>query len=475
MGVLHIVHRVVAVLPHGEVEVKLHLRVALARAEEKARRVDRDLVEQVGQGDGLARALAHAHDLAALHEAHELHENKAQLRRVEPQRAHGRGETHGVAVVVGAPNVDDGVEAAGEEFVAMIGDVTHIVGVKAVGAAQHIVFFHAEFGGGKPERPVFFIEGAVFLHERQRLVHIGGIEGGFAKPHVVDNAVAGQIVLHLFDVALQRKVDELLAALRLVHMQKFVAVLRGKLPGMGCDIVAVIAVLGEGVGLRVAKELEVAALERAAEQVDLVAGVVEVKLALDIGPCPLENGGQRVAQNAAARVAQVHGPRGVGRDKLHLHFPAGVALCLAVVVAGLVDGAQRFGIPCARQRDVDKTGACDGHVLDVAQLVHKAHHNLRDFSRGHAKRLCPEHGKVGRQVAVVFVARFADIEVLGRAVGQRARLHRLAVGVKNGLAYGVSRGLGGVVRHVLFLHCSRGSPGVRRRPGRSGASPLPLF
>ena len=57
-------------------------------------------------------------------------------------------------------------------------------------------------------------------------------------------------------------------------MQQPVPVQRGKILGVLHHVVPVVAVLGEGVGRGVAKELKIAALERAAQQIDLVAGVV---------------------------------------------------------------------------------------------------------------------------------------------------------------------------------------------------------
>ena len=58
---------------------------------------------------------------------------------VEPQRVQRALEPGDVAVVVGAPDVDDPVKAADGELVAVIGDVGGKVGVEAVGAAQHVV------------------------------------------------------------------------------------------------------------------------------------------------------------------------------------------------------------------------------------------------------------------------------------------------------------------------------------------------
>ena len=57
VGVLHVVHRVVAVLPHGQVQVEVQGTGGGAVVEVVPGRVYRNLIQQVGEGDGLAGAL----------------------------------------------------------------------------------------------------------------------------------------------------------------------------------------------------------------------------------------------------------------------------------------------------------------------------------------------------------------------------------------------------------------------------------
>ena len=67
MGILDVIDGILAVLPHGQIQVEVKGGIGYAGIEEEASRIDGDLVQQVAQGDGLAGALGHAHHLAALH------------------------------------------------------------------------------------------------------------------------------------------------------------------------------------------------------------------------------------------------------------------------------------------------------------------------------------------------------------------------------------------------------------------------
>ena len=51
MRILDVIHGVLGILLDCKVEVEIHLGVCLAHIEKEARRIDRDLVEQVGKLD----------------------------------------------------------------------------------------------------------------------------------------------------------------------------------------------------------------------------------------------------------------------------------------------------------------------------------------------------------------------------------------------------------------------------------------
>ena len=140
-----------------------------------------------------------------------------------------------------------------------------------------------------------------------------------------------KVGLHLRDVAVETEAGHGGVALAYVLIQKAVAVLIVKRPGQLLDILALIAVLGEGDLVLAEDELLIARVDGGGKLFDLVARIVDVELAPDLVARAVQDARQRVAQNAAAGVAHVHGAGGIGGDKLH-HQPFAVALVHAAVV-----------------------------------------------------------------------------------------------------------------------------------------------
>ena len=97
----------------------------------------------------LAGALRQAHLLAAPHERHQLPEDDLELVRRVAERLHAGLQPGDVAVVVGAPDVDEELVAP-VELVAVVGEVGEQVGRLAVGLHQHAVLVVAEVGGAQP-------------------------------------------------------------------------------------------------------------------------------------------------------------------------------------------------------------------------------------------------------------------------------------------------------------------------------------
>ena len=205
-----------------------------------------------------------------------------------------------MAVVVGAPDVDDLVEAADGEFVAVIGDVGGEVGVEPVRAAQHVVLQAELFDGllalarlaqvrredlGRlePERAVLFIGIAEVGQRLHGIGHIPALmQAGLKEPLVVVDAVALKVALHLRDVAVKAEARERVVAGLLVAVEVLLALLLIKQLRQLADIVAVIAVLGELDRILALDDLEVACLQTLGKLLDLVARVVDIELAPDV-------------------------------------------------------------------------------------------------------------------------------------------------------------------------------------------------
>jgi hypothetical protein len=151
MGILDVVDGVVRGLALGQVQVEVHVLLAAAHHIEEARGVAADLLAQLAQGHEVAGAGGHLHLLAAAVEHRELHQQHVEPLGVVAERGQRGLHARHVAVVVGAPDVDDALEAA-LELVHVIGDVGGEVGGLAVLAHHDAVLLVAEGGRAEPER-----------------------------------------------------------------------------------------------------------------------------------------------------------------------------------------------------------------------------------------------------------------------------------------------------------------------------------
>ena len=124
-----------------------------------------------------------------------------------------------MAVVVGAPDVDNLVKATHLKLVAVVGNVGSEIGIETVGAAEHIVLqlqllnllfgfaglaeiFRHNLGGLQPEGTLLFIGIAQlgeFVHSVAHKARL--MQGRLEEPGVILDAVAPQVRLHLGNVA----------------------------------------------------------------------------------------------------------------------------------------------------------------------------------------------------------------------------------------------------------------------------------
>ena len=180
-----------------------------------------------------------------------------------PMASRGPLEAGHVAVVVGAPDVDDPVEAPDGELVPVVGDVGREVGVEAVGPTEHIVlqvqlldvrlFFAGppvvvpeDVGGPEPQSPVLLIGPAPRRQQLHRLGHIAAlVEGGLIEPVVVADLVPLQVALHLGQVDGQAELGQLLQPLFLGGGEQRVPVLLVIGLRQVPDVLALVAVLRE--------------------------------------------------------------------------------------------------------------------------------------------------------------------------------------------------------------------------------------
>ena len=352
-----------------------------------------------------------------------------------------------MAVVVGAPDVNDLIEAADLELVAVVGDVAGEIGVEAVGAAQHVVLqaelvdvlvllallavlVAHDLRGLDPERAVLFV-GPAEVGELFRRVgdKAGLVQGGLEEPFVELDAVALKVALHLGDVAVEAEARHIGVALRLGLVQIALAVLGVERLRKLLDVVAVVAVLGELDGVLALDELEVAGLDALGELFDLVAKVVDIELTPHVRAGPVEHARERVAEHAAAGVAHVHGAGGVGGDELDHVLLALEALAAAVGVRLALHVLNDVGVPLFAETEVQEAGAGDLNRSKVGAVeLHVLGEDIRDLARVLAHGLGGGQAEGGGVVAVGGILGDLDRGDGLHAIGQQTLLHGGAVG-----------------------------------------------
>ena len=270
--------------------------------------------------DEVAAALGHRGALPALDDVHELEQRHDQAVRVGALRRDDGLEAHDVAVVVGAEDVDELVEAA-VQLVPVVGDVGGEVGRLAAGLHERAVLLVArELRGAQPQRALALVGEAVGDQLLARPVpgaRRALVERALEEPVVEADAVAVQRLADLRHQDLDAGRGELLGRL-----------LRGAgdLLGHHGDVRALVAVLRRLLAAGAGED-------RLAEAADLAAAVVEVVLPLDGVARELEDPGEGVAERgvAAGRGGQRAGR--VGGDELHLDPLALLAGAVAVARA----------------------------------------------------------------------------------------------------------------------------------------------
>ena len=165
MAVLNVVDGVFGGLFGGEFEVEVHLGAGGPGQEEIAAGVGSDFVDEFLEGDEVAATLGGLDEFVATFEGDHLGDDDLESVGVDAHGADGGLEAGDVTLVVGAPDVDDGIVGAAEELVVVVGDVGGEVGGGAAGADDDVVAFVAEGGGGEPEGAVAAGEVAFIFEE----------------------------------------------------------------------------------------------------------------------------------------------------------------------------------------------------------------------------------------------------------------------------------------------------------------------
>ena len=387
MRVLDVVDRVLRVLLAGQLEVEVDRRLVRAREHEPADGVDSDRLDQLVERHEVAAALGHLRLLAALDDVDELQDRDLEPVGLVAERGHHALHAADVAVVVGAEDVDQAVEAA-PDLVLVIGDVGGEVRRGAGRAHEHAVLVVAVLARAHPQRALGLVAVTELLEDLE-------CDRDRGRVAFVQRALE-EVGVEVDAVGVQRRADALHDQRRRLAAE----LLRARLGGVRDagrelgDVVALIAVLGQRFIAR-------AGAHGGAELRDLRAGVVEVVLAHDLVAGQFEQPRQRVAVGrvAAARRGQRAGR--VGRDELDVDPLALLGRAATPIVAGGHDLARGGDVPGVGQEDVEEPRAGDLDVVERGPeaLGQALPEPFGDLARRGAQRGRQQHRRVGGVVA----------------------------------------------------------------------------
>ena len=335
----------------------------------------------------------------------------------------------------------------------------------AVGADQHVVLRLAELRGGEPHGALALDDVALLAQQRQHGA-VGAalaLQRALLEPAVVAHAHRLEVLADLLD----HEADALVAELRVrgvaLGAQERVAVLLADAGGDVEHVLAGVAVLGD-LGLA-AEELLVARVERAGEDADLRAGVVDVVLLLHLVARCAQYVGEGRADGRAAPVADVDGARGVGGDVLDLRLAAAADVERGPRLAGVGDDARLPGGPRGVEVEVEEAGRSDADLGDRGVRGHACAQRLGHIERLHAREALDAERQVGGEVAVFGALRVLEADIGRGERGQVAGVLRGGERLLDEFAQFVSDHSGDSL--------SRGAVGVRiggrRRPRAASA------
>ncbi len=476
VSILDIVHRVVVGLGLGQVQVEVHVLLAFAHDIEEARRVVAHFLAQLAQGDEFAGACGHLHLLATAIEDGELHQQHVQLGGVVAQGGQRGLHARHIAVMVGAPDVDD-TRITALQLVHVVGDVGSEVGLLAVFAHHHPVLLITEFGGAKPERALLLVDVAAGLEALDGLVHDAAFrEGTLREPFIVFHPEFLQVLADVGENGIESLVEQFTVALRPQQLLGasnqgidvfFLVTARRRIGGnvaqhlLGSErpVVAVVAVEGgtdvpdivtlvtvAGEGQLHASQFQVTQVDTGGEDIHLPARIIDVVFTVHVETHGTQQVRHRGAIGGAAAVAHVQRAGGIGGHEFHLHRLAPAQLTATVVGTAFEDLSHHAMPGIAAEVEVDETGTGDFHLADLCHLRQCGHQGLGDVARLAPRHPGQGHGQVAGEISMAAVTgtlhQYIDRVVGGNhalglqgRVGLRQELRQLLLHGKDSLRF----------------------------------------
>ena len=347
-------------------QVKVKLTVHAAHDEEIACRIRSDFFNELIESDRLARPLAHLDQLTIAIEADHLENEDLQMAGIVPQGLHGRFHTGNVAVMIGAPKVDDAVKAT-LEFILMIGNIGGKIGRYPVVTNDYTVLIISEISGTEPEGTALFVDIALLLegvHSFLDLIRI--VEALLAEPHIKLAVKGFQIFPQGCELFILGKGLEGGKTFCFIHMKELIAIFFFDAPGRDDDIFPMVAIFREGDFF--SKKFQIAGIDGKGQIMHLVARVIDV-----VFPCHIVTGGkhkvcQARANSGSAAMTHMKRPCRVGTHEFDLNLFACFFGKVPITLAFFKDPCKSFIEPVRFQIEIEEARTGHFHFFDGAAV-----------------------------------------------------------------------------------------------------------
>jgi len=326
-------------------------------------------------------------------------------------------------VVVGAPDVDEMVEPAGE-LVVVIRAIAHEIRVFAVALDQDAVLLVAECGGTEPGGAILFVQVTLRIERLERPV-----DSGFALVVLLVQAALREVPVEVIAEFIQRTTHivehgaiaalaEIELAFGGIGIHPLLAVGIEDSLGDIAHIRAAVALLGH---LHVlAAQLQIAHHDGIREHVHLHAVVVDVELLVHVVAAELHDARHGIAQRGPSAVADVHGARGIRAHifQVHLALVAGniAAAEVGALRAHLAHDILEYG---RLQLQVDEARSGDVRALNEVVCRQMIDNRGSDVARCPMSQLRAAQGHGRGPIAIRLVLRTLERR-FGHALHRKA-------------------------------------------------------
>ncbi len=398
--VLHVVDGILHRLLGHHVEVERLGRVDALEQERHARDVGIDAIEDVGQRDDVPGPSRHPHLAPVLDDLDELAEDDLGLPGREPERLHAGLQRLHLAVVVGAPDVDQ-VRRAPPELVAVVREIIGEIRRRAVAPHEHPVSGVAEVCRAQPPRTVTLVHVSAGL---QLCEHVDDfallVQRTLGEPRVEEHSDACQILLQQLD-------DPPVPPLARLVDRDIVTELVTELFGQVNEVLALVAVLGWCLS-------PITRIQRCREEVELGSRVVEVVLPVYLRALCSQQVRDGIADRDPSSASRMQRTCRICGHELQVDAPAGEYLRATELFAGLDDLAEHVVQPGGSEEQVDEARSRNLHLghMRNGRLIQGVLDLLRDVERRAPQRLGKRHRDRRVPVALVTTLRGLHCDAL---------------------------------------------------------------